>query len=220
MSAASSRPLGPRRALHRLLLALLAGGLALAVSWMFAPRYPILIGWNAAGVVLLLLSWASIAGADADRTKQRAGSDDPGRTLVYVIVVLASVISLFAAFVLSRRAHALAPQDAHELTWLCLSSVALAWALTHTAFTFRYAHVYYRDDDDGIGGVEFPGGQPPTYFDFAYFSFTIGMTFQVSDATISSSQIRRSVLLQALIAFVYNTVILAFVLNLVFGSLG
>ena len=68
-----------------------------------------------------------------------------------------------------------------------------------------------------IGGVEFPGGKPATYFDFAYLAFTLGMTFQVSDTAITSAAIRRTALLHAAISFAYNTAILAFVLNLVFG---
>ncbi len=95
--------------------------------------------------------------------------------------------------------------------------MALSWALTHTAFTLRYAHLYYREDAEGVGGVEFPGGARPSYFDFAYFAFTIGMCFQVSDVAVSSPQIRRAVLLHATLSFLYNTAILAFVLNLAFG---
>ena len=95
--------------------------------------------------------------------------------------------------------------------------MALSWTLTHTAFTLRYAHLYYREDDEGIGGVDFPGGAMPTYMDFAYFAFTVGMCFQVSDVQVTSHQIRRAVLLHATMSFLYNTAILAFVLNLVFN---
>jgi uncharacterized membrane protein len=98
--------------------------------------------------------------------------------------------------------------------------VAICWALTHTAFALRYAHLYYREDAEGVGGVDFPGKGAPTYFDFAYLAFTIGMCFQVSDSAVTSPQIRRAVLLHALLSFVYNTAILAFVLNLVFGFAG
>ena len=106
------------------------------------------------------------------------------------------------------------------LVALCLLNVALSWALTQTSFALRYAHLYYREDKEGVGGVDFPGGAPPAYFDFAYFAFTVGMCFQVSDTTVSSPQIRRAVLLHATLSFVYNTAILAFVLNLVFGLAG
>ena len=90
--------------------------------------------------------------------------------------------------------------------------------MTHTAFTMRYARLYYREDAEGIGGVELPAKQAPAYFDFAYIAFTIGMCFQVSDICVTSHQIRRTVLLHAVISFAYNTVILAFVLNLVFAA--
>jgi uncharacterized membrane protein len=103
---------------------------------------------------------------------------------------------------------------------LCIVTVVVSWLVTHTAFTLRYAHLYYREDDEGIGGVEFPGGRPPTYFDFAYFAFTLGMTFQTSDVSISSGAIRRTVLLHSLLSFAYNTAILAFALNLAFGAIG
>jgi uncharacterized membrane protein len=59
--------------------------------------------------------------------------------------------------------------------------VLIAWLLTHTAYTLRYAHLYYRDDEEGIGGLEFPGKEPSDALDFAYFAFTLGMCFQVSD---------------------------------------
>ncbi len=93
----------------------------------------------------------------------------------------------------------------------------LSWALTHTAFTLRYAHLSPREDAEGVGGIEFPGGGRPCYLDFAYLAFTIGMCFQVSDTTVCSRQIRSTVLLHAALSFFYNTAILAFVLNLVFG---
>jgi uncharacterized membrane protein len=115
------------------------------------------------------------------------------------------------------RAHAMSPDLARLVAVLCLVAVALSWSVTHTAFAMRYARLYYREDREGIGGIDLPGDTPPAYFDFAYFAFTIGMCFQTSDACVSSAQIRKVVLLHAVISFAYNSVILAFVLNLVFG---
>jgi uncharacterized membrane protein len=208
----------PARAVSRGGVALATG---LAAYWIargrMADSAPLLVGWNAAGLALLVVSWILIGDCDAHATRDRAGSEDPGRTLVYVIVVLTSAVSLFAATVLVRGARSI-PADAKQaVILLCLATVGLAWAMTHTAFTFRYAHLYYREDAEGIGGLTLPGDERPSYFDFAYFAFTIGMCFQVSDVCITSHQIRRTVLLHAIISFVYNTAILAFVLNLVFG---
>jgi uncharacterized membrane protein len=176
-----------------------------------------LIGMDVGSAVLLALLWGAIATANAHTTRARAGAEDPGRTLVYVIVVLASATSLLAATILVGSARDLTPALRQLGAILCLATVALAWAVTHTAFTFRYAHLYYREDAEGVGGIDLPGSADPAYFDFAYFAFTIGMCFQVSDACVSSAQIRRTVLLHAVISFAYNSIILAFVLNLVFG---
>jgi uncharacterized membrane protein len=211
------RTIDPHRAALRILISAFAGAVAAAVSWTHVPPLAVLIGWNTTGIVLLGLTWFAIITADTHETRSRAAADDPGRTLVYVIVLIASAASLFAAFVLLRQANTIARGEGRALVVLCLSTVALAWALTNTAFTMRYARLYYREDSEGVGGVEFPGKQLPSYFDFAYFAFTIGMTFQVSDTCVTSPQIRRAVLMHGVISFVYNTAILAFVLNLVFG---
>ena len=167
--------------------------------------------------MLLALSWRGISRADARDTRERAGAEDPGRTLVYVIVVLTRRPACSARRCWCADPHALPPDPAARGRALPGHRRA-RWTMTHMAFTFRYAHLYYREDAEGVGGIDFPGGQPPAYFDFAYFAFTIGMCFQVSDACVTSHQIRRAVLLHAVISFAYNSVILAFVLNLVFGA--
>jgi uncharacterized membrane protein len=210
--------LDPRRALSRVSISLALGLAAyVAVATRIPPIAATVVAWDAAALALLGLSWAIIGAADAHSTRNRAGSEDPGRTLVYVIVVVSSAASVLAAAALARSARGLPSDERIAIVGLCLGSVALAWTITHTAFTFRYAHLYYREDAEGVGGVTLPGDHLPTYFDFAYFAFTIGMCFQVSDVCVTSRQIRRAVLLHAVISFAYNSVILAFVLNLVFG---
>ncbi len=189
-----------------------------AASARVHPAAAGLIGWDAGSLMLLALSWIIITRADAGSTRKLAGSEDPGRTLIYVVVLLTSAASLLAATVLARSSGLLGQQWKDALATLCLATVSLAWTTTHTSFTFRYARLYYRADSEGVGGVTLPGDGPPTYFDFAYFAFTIGMCFQVSDVCVTSPQIRRTVLLHAIMSFAYNSVILAFVLNLVFGK--
>ena len=169
---------------------------------------------------MMALIWGMILALDATKTRARAATADPGRTAVWVVVLMACAVSLFAGTVVMRRAAAIDPARKLLLVALCLIAVLLAWALTHTAFALRYAHLYYRDDHEGEGGLDFPGGAKPADFDFAYFSYTVGMCFQVSDVTVSSPQIRRTVLAHALLSFAYNTVIVALALNLLFGFLG
>jgi uncharacterized membrane protein len=228
------KPQYPRRVSHRraaaaeripsaLVRVVVAGVVTTIVATILARRFSLPValmgGWDIGGLTLLALAWLAITGCDAELTRKRAASEDPGRKTVYVLVTLTSAVSLFAAVALAHRAKSMMQADATTAALFCIVTVAISWAVTHVAFTLRYAHLYYREDAEGVGGVEFPGGRRPTYFDFAYFAFTIGMTFQTSDVTISSATIRQTVLLQAVLAFAYNTAILAFALNLAFGAI-
>ena len=227
ISSSGQRAFDPfdfRQARARILLAGIVGtatvlGLTLMPSgpgWMVR----IVAGWNAAALAILSLAWWLIWRSDTPTTRFRAAAEDPGRSVVWAIVLAASTFSLFAAVVVLRRAKSLSPGESALLIGLCLVAVVSSWSLTHTAYTLRYAHLYYRDDDnDGEGGLTFPGEELPSYFDFAYFAFTVGMCFQVSDVVITSPTIRRAVLAHALLSFAYNTLIVALVLNLVIGKL-
>ena len=175
-------------------------------------------GWDVGALLVAALCWSLILNESPDRTKQRAAADDPGRHVVWFIVLFSSAASLFAATVVLRQARQCAPQLRDIVVGLCLFAVGIAWALTHTSYALRYAHLYYRGES--VGGLEFPGNEPPGLMDFAYFAFTIGMCFQVSDVTISARRLRRTVLSHSLLAFAYNTTILALALNLVAGLFG
>jgi uncharacterized membrane protein len=213
--------IAPRRAVARTAIAVAVGVAAgLAISLRYSIAVAVLGGWNAAGLTLLALAWLIIGTADAPATDHRAAAEDPGRTAVTALVILASMAGVLAVTILVRQPQAAAPRQEAELVALCLLTVMVSWTLTHTAFTLRYAHLYYRDDSEGVGGAEFPGGAKPNYLDFAYLAFTVGMTFQVSDTAVSSKHIRHTVLVHAVLSFVYSTAILAFVLNLIAGMAG
>lgn len=212
--------IAPRRAVARTAIALAVGVAAgVAISLRYSAAVALLGGWNSAGLTLLALAWLIIAGSDAPATGHRAAAEDPGRTAVTVLVLLASLAAVLAVTVLVRKPEAIAPREQLELVALCLLTVVVSWTLTHTAFTLRYAHLYYREGGQRIGGAEFPGGAPPSYLDFAYLAFTVGMTFQVSDTQVSNPHMRHTVLLHAVLSFLYSTAILAFVLNLIAGSM-
>ena len=98
--------------------------------------------------------------------------------------------------------------------------VALSWFLLHTTFTLHYAHLFYGDAEEATAsarGLIFPGESQPDYLDFAYFSFVIGMTFQVSDINITSRKIRRMALLHGTISFFFNTIIVALTVSILAG---
>ncbi len=210
----------------RLFLAAAAGVLTALGLTLFheGTGWPgrVVIAWDAAAIVLLGLSWWTILHADGDDARCHAAIEDPGRATARVLIVLASTISLFTAVVVLRKASVLAPRAEALLVVLCLIAVVAAWALTHTTYTLRYAHLYYSDEGEAEGGLQFPGDEkaPPNYLDLAYFAFTVGMCFQVSDVTITSSRIRRVVLGHSLLSFAYNTAVLALALNLIASLLG
>ncbi|HEU4727589.1 MAG TPA: DUF1345 domain-containing protein [Kofleriaceae bacterium] len=210
-------PLDPRSVRTRLILAIAAG----MAGWFVAPgriaAIPrALLAWDVAGLVLVGFAGLIITRSDARETRRRAAAYDPGRRIVWLIVLVTSTLSLLAATIAVRQGR----DDTPSLrVAVCVATVLISWLVTHSAFTLRYAHLYYRDADRA-GGIELPGGEPPDDLDFAYFAFTIAMCFQVSDATISSRPIRRTVLGHAMLAFLYNTVILALALNLIVGQLG
>jgi uncharacterized membrane protein len=139
-------------------------------------------------------------------------------------VLLSAVTSLFAVAVLIGEAKGLSKQIVTGHLLLAGATVISSWILIHTAFTLHYAHVYYRLQDDDVtilgSGVEFPSEKGPDFLDFAYFSFVIGMTCQVSDVQISGRNIRRMALVHGLLSFLFNTVILALTINLASGLVG
>ncbi len=209
----------PRHAVARLFFATMSAAIVVA---FIAPDEAwwvrMIAGWDVGALTLVTLAWFVILRADAHGTRQRAGAHDPGRHVVFAIALASSLFSMFAAAFVLRRVHVL-PGSARTLwTILTLGAIVLSWLMTHTAYTLRYAHLYYRGGDRH--GLLFPGDEPPADIDFAYFSFTIGMCFQVSDVVVTTTAVRRAVLLHAVLSFIYNTMILALALNLVFGLMG
>jgi len=211
----------PPHAHGRLATAALLG---IATAFLIPARmgmtFRLLAAWNVAALVMSCFAWMIFLHADTEETHRHAGTQDPGRRAVNILVILTSTVSLLATAVILRQARAQAPEVRDLFVVLCVLAVASAWLLTHSAYALRYAHLYYRDDDEGVGGLTFPGDAAPCYLDFAYFAFTIGMCFQVSDISVPSRQIRRAVLGHSVLSFLYNTAILATAINLAVGVFG
>ena len=203
------------------LLPLVAAIVAGLLAWAFAPgwlqTFPRAVcAYDVAALVILALQWSLAMQRDAEETKKFASIEDPGRTVVTGIVLLSATAGLIGAVaILGLGIHG--DGTARTVAFvLAFGAVVLGWLLIHTAFLFRYAHLYYRDDDGTVGpdrGLKFPGKDAPNDFDFAYFSFVIGMTFQVSDVQITSRRIRKVALGHALISFAYNASIFALTVN-------
>ncbi|MGZ3453104.1 MAG: DUF1345 domain-containing protein [Polyangiales bacterium] len=205
----------PRHASTRVGWSLVAGVVTYFAMRPFTPALRMIAAWDAFALVLLAFVWAMIWSCDSNDSRKRAKAEDPGRTAVWVLILVASSVSFFASGYVLRQAKSFAPGYAALWIILCLGAVALSWVLSQTSWTLRYAHLYYRDDREGVGGLQFPpGDREPDDFDFAYYAFTIGMTFQVSDVVITSPQIRRATLMHGCMSFAYNTAIIALALNL------
>ena len=212
-----------QRAPTRLAYALIAGVAVFVALRPFGVALRLVAAWDVTAFVLLTFAWIMIWRATPEYTRRRAGSEDPGRTVVWILMLMSSSVSIFAAGVVLRQAKSLAGGYVALWITLCLTAVVVSWLLSQTSWTLRYAHLYYRGDAEGQGGLTFPSDgenkEDPDDFDFAYFAFTIGLCFQVSDVTICSRQIRRAVLFHACQSFAYNTAIVALALNLAFGFL-
>jgi uncharacterized membrane protein len=203
--------------------ALLAGSLVALFFPNWHGQWPRFVaGYDVFAIVVLAWYWLIALQRDAQGAGRRAAMEDPGRNVI-VVVVLVSVAFGFgsALAILARSSLQGDPHQAFMYT-IGLGAVVLGWFLIHTIFMFRYARLYYSDRDHDHrtdGGLIFPGGREPGDLDFAYFSFVVGMTFQVSDVQVSSPTIRKLVLAHGLISFAYNTSILALVVNVVAGLL-
>jgi uncharacterized membrane protein len=185
----------------------------------------IILTWNAFSFTIILLCWIRIIFADARTVIRSAKLQDAGRTAIFLFVIAAACTSLFTVAFLLGTAKGLHGRALTGHILLAAGTVVCSWFLVHTVFTMHYAHTYYRQAKT-VGGLEkghglqFPGSREPDFLDFAYFSFVIGMTFQVSDVQISSRRLRRLALVHGMLSFAFNTVILAFAINLVSGLSG
>lgn len=208
-------PGGRNRTTLRLIVMIVTGlavgtTMGAAISWWYAA----VGGWAAACAVYIAWVWLVCGRLDGPTTQLHATREDPGRTVSELLIVCVTIASLAAvATLLLHTSHTHGgAQLAGAIT--AVLSVALSWTLLHTLYMLRYARIYYQDP---VGGIDFNGDECPRYVDFAYLAFDLGMTFQVSDTNIRTSQLRSVILRHTLLSYVFGTVILATTVNLVAG---
>ena len=143
-----------------------------------------------------------------------ASAQQEGRWTVLAVSLLLALVILVALSLELRSAR----NGSLLQIALAATTVVLSWGFMNTMFALHYAHDYYNTADTAGAGLDFPGTEKPDYWDFVYFAFVIGMTFQVSDVQISNRILRRVALLHSLIAFFFNVVIIAITVNIVAGS--
>jgi len=203
----------------RLVIALVVGIAATALlpgTMRWVTRC--LLGWNVAAWLYLALVGAMMLRADHERIRRTALAQAESAATVLGVVVVAAIASLVG--IVFELTAAKVPGAPHALphVMFALATVASAWVLLPTLFTLTYASVYYGTAHGA--GLRFPEADDtflPDYVDFLYFSFTIAVASQTADVSVSNARMRRLVLLQSVLSFVFNTAILAFTINMAAG---
>jgi uncharacterized membrane protein len=211
--ASASERMRTASAGQRVAVAMLAGSVAGAVvSLVTVPSAAVLAGWDAAVVIYVFWVWFAVHRLDPGNTARVAKREDPSSTVAELVVLGAGTAVLAAVgLALVKAGQASGGMKALMVT-LGLLSVVLSWTVVHTVYALRYARAYYSDPP---GGIDFNEAEPPTYTDFAYFAFTVGMTFQVADTNITSKTVRRITLHHALLSYLFGAVLLGLVINVV-----
>jgi uncharacterized membrane protein len=221
-----SRDTGVFNRLHAKHRLLISGGIALVVYFSMlrsdiSSITQIMIGLDVFAIVLVTMSWINFFTTPQHELRNQAKEQDGSRILVFVIILLAAAASLLGVVLL------LVSEEKQETArWIkiiaAVAGMFFSWMLVHTTFAYRYAHLYYANHESkanqDVEGLEFPDDNKPDFLDFAYFSFVLGMTFQVSDVEISEKKIRRLALLHGLISFLYNTTLIAMTINILASS--
>lgn len=209
------RAIGNRIAPPRFLLfaiLALAGGLAAAtcVEW----RQAVMLAFDGAAIIFLL-SCLPLFGREADAMRVSARDNDANR--IGLLAITGAVMLVILVAIASELSLKQATQPGVAV--LIVATLVIAWLFSNFVYTLHYAHMFYSAADGGgdTGGIEFPHTHEPDYWDFTYFAFTLGMTFQTSDAVITDRAVRKVVILHTLAAFFFNIGVLAFTIN-VLGS--
>jgi uncharacterized membrane protein len=212
------------RPIHRLLI----GAFVVVVTYVLIrkividPLVMVMVLWDVFCVAVLFNIWIVFFTCSPAQMRQIASKEDGSRFFVFVLVLISSLASMVTVLflILSKNSS---PDRGLYIT-VAIAGMLLSWIMVHSTFCFHYAYLYYGDDDEQpethAEGLDFPEEKAPDYLDFAYFSFVIGMTFQVSDIVITSRDIRRQVLVHGLLAFALNTFVVALTVNLIAGLKG
>jgi uncharacterized membrane protein len=197
-----------------LLYFLIGGWAGTATRFLFA--------FDGGALVFLAAVWVMMATATPDGMRQRAELEDEGRYAVLTLSAAAATAILLTIVFELHGLKDLRSDLAGLRVALAAGTILLSWFFMNTIFALHYAHGYYGDADPTsaykpTGGLAFPGHPEPDYWDFLYFSFVVGMTFQVSDVQIEDHRLRQNVLAHGVLAFFFNVIIVALTINIVAG---
>jgi uncharacterized membrane protein len=180
----------------------------------------LIVGWNVGAWLYLLLAARMMFWSTHERMRTRALQEDEGRIIILVMVVTVAILSLVA--IITELSVSKDMQGTLRFTHMALAALTVlsSWAFTQVMFALHYAHDYYAAELRGdSGGLDFPGGHAPDYGDFLYFSCVIGTSGQTADISFTSRTMRRVGLVHCVLAFFFNTTLLALTINIASGLL-
>lgn len=210
-----SRNPSPPSTLVRAIVAVVAGVVAAGATIPFLGfAAALLVGWAVLALTSVIWVLVTVWPMDAAQTRAHATGEDPGRQLARLIAVIGSLVSLGAVGIVLIQTRERSQAEALLLAGIALVSVVSSWALVQVDYMLRYAARWYAEP---VGGINFNQDEDPEYTDFAYFAVGLGMTYQVADTNVRTNEIRRIVIAQTLLAYVFGSVILASIINLVAG---
>ncbi len=201
----------------RFYVALLAGVVVwFATTGLFAIPLRLSIAGDSAYALYLAIMFTNMVPLKPDHLRKRSEYEDEGILLIFLITLAAVVLSLGDIFVILNAGE----RPSMPYLVLALGGVPLGWLTLHMVMAAHYSHIFYRGVVNGkirtdTGGLDFPGTKEPTYWEFLYYSFVIGMTAQTSDTEVTSTRMRRLTLGHGVVSFFYNTVLLALAVNVV-----
>jgi uncharacterized membrane protein len=200
----------------KLFLALLIVGVV-GLSPVAPIKYAIVLAFDGASLVFLASAVNIWRNGTPQELRKNAARDDGGRAMLLAVstIVIGVILVLLVAIIGGT------PSPTFGSLTLIIATQLLAWLFANVVWAFHYAHLFYDPISKGSdqGGLSFPGKRPPEFSDFCYFSFVVGMTFQVSDVEVTSPHFRKIVMAHGIVAFFYNLGVLALTVNLIAGAL-
>jgi uncharacterized membrane protein len=198
------------------------GGLAVGLAaagvawWLGFEWFSVLIGWDALAVTFMAWTWAVVWPFTADETASHAEYEEPGRRSVFALILGGALASLVGVGLLIKKASP--DQFEHVAPWVAVASILISWFAVHTLYALTYARLYFYEKP--VGGIDFnTTREGPRYSDFAYVAYAVGMSFAISDTNLTSSRMRRAALGHGLLSYLFGSLIVAVVVNLIASGL-
>ncbi len=196
------------RVLGGAVLGLFATGVAASLGFRW---FSLLIGWDVLAVTFMAWTWAVIWPYDPAQTASHAEYEEPGRQTVFALILFGALASLVGVGVLLAKAR---PDNLGFVApAVAVASVVISWFAVHTLYALTYAKIYFKEKP--VGGIDFNTEHPPRYSDFAYVAYAVGMSFAISDTNLTSSRMRATALVHGLLSYLFGSVIVASVVNLI-----